>query len=496
MTEAGSKGPALIYCRVSTKALAEGTSLESQRERCAAHAERLGYTVARVTQEIHTGAELFERPKLSTDRADIRDGEFKALIAYSVDRLTRSEAHLCILSAECEASGCELVFVTNSEDAPREAYAAEVEHRRAAERIRRGHHYKLTQGRAVFTGWPLYGYRPDKGAGVHRVFEPEAAVVRRIFRMCAEGKGMHSIASTLNGEGVPSPKSHIRPGSKWTSGGISYLLANRSYMGDEVCWKTRKTAKKRDRPRHESEWVRLPEGTRPPIVSPEVWEACRGKVRARADRLKNLHEHPALLRGHIFCAECGAGMVRNHFRRGKYEYLKYRCGSRWRPFATDCRGEGVPLLAAHEWAWRVVKGILSNPAPAGRGVGAPRETPPDLAAARRAREAASGALRVFVSNFPADPLLRPYADEYTARAGRDIAQLDSIIGELERREAEFRRRDSDLLDLCRRAKDGADEFTFEERRSVIAALGFKAYANGDDPARWRYEVDVAEENNL
>ena len=93
-----------------------------------------------------------------------------------------------------------------------------------------------------------------------------------------------------------------------------------------------------------------------------MWEACRGKVRARADRLKNLHEHPALLRGHIFCAECGAKLIRNYFKRGKYEYLKYRCSSRWRPFATDCRGEGVPLLAAHEWAWRIVKSILVSPA--------------------------------------------------------------------------------------------------------------------------------------
>lgn len=492
MTEAGSKGPALVYCRVSTKALAEGTSLESQRAYCAAHVERLGYTVARVTQEVHTGAELFERPKLSCDREDIRAGKFKALVSYSVDRLTRCEAHLSILSAESEASGCELLFVTNSEDAQREAYAAEVEHRRAAERIGRGHHYKLTQGRLVFTGWPLYGYRPDKERGVYLVFEPEAAVVRRIFSMCAGGKGMHSIASTLNREGVPSPKSHIKPGSRWTTGGISYLLANTSYMGDEVCWKTRKTANKRDRPRPESDWVRLPEGVRPPIVSREVWEACRDKVRARAERLKNLHEHPALLRGHIFCAECGAGMVRNHFKRGKYEYLKYRCGTRWRPFATDCRGEAVPLLEAHEWAWGIVKSILVGPALADSALIIAPEPSADLVAARRAREAAAAALRVFLSNLPADPALRSYADEYAARAGRHIEQLDAIVAELEGRESESSRCGSDLLALSERAKGGEDEFTFEERRSALSALGFKAYANGDDPARWRYEVEIAE----
>jgi len=74
VTDGDKNGPALIYCRVSTKALAEGTSLDSQQALCIAHAERLGYTVARVTQEVHTGAELFERPKLTSDRADVRVG--------------------------------------------------------------------------------------------------------------------------------------------------------------------------------------------------------------------------------------------------------------------------------------------------------------------------------------------------------------------------------------------------------------------------------------
>jgi DNA invertase Pin-like site-specific DNA recombinase len=491
MTETGNKGPALVYCRVSTKALAEGTSLESQRDRCIAHAERLGYEVARVTREVHTGAQLFERPKLSSDRADIRERKFKALVAYSVDRLTRSEAHLSILSSECAASDCEIIFVTDSEELPREAHAAEAERRNVVERMTRGHHYKLTQGRPVFNGWQLYGYRPDKDAGAYLIHEPEAAVVRRIFSMCAGGKGMHSIASTLNREGVPSPKSDLRPGSKWSSGGIGYLLGNRSYMGEEFCWKTRKTTSKRDRPRPESEWILLPDGVRPPIVSREMWEECQGKITARAARLNNTHGHQALLRGHIFCAECGARMVRNHFKRGKYEYLKYRCGTRWRPFATDCKGEAVPLLAAHEWAWGIVNSILVSPALTEGSLNPAAEPSADLVAARRAQEAAASALHAFLSNIKAAPALRSYADDYTARVKRDIGQLDAIIGELERREAESGRRGSDLLTLSERAKGGDGEFTFEERRSALSALGFRAYANGDDPARWRYKVEIA-----
>jgi hypothetical protein len=304
---------------------------------------------------------------------------------------------------------------------------------------------------------------------------------------------MHSIASTLNREGVPSPKSTLRPGSKWSTGGIGALLGNRSYMGEEVCWKVMTVGGRSDRPRPESERVRLPDGVRPPIVSRELWQECQENVRARAARLNTAHEHPALLRACIFCAECGARMVRNHFKRGKYEYLKYRCGSRGRTFPTDCRGKAVPLLEAHDWAWGIVKSILVRPALADSALIIVPEPSADLVAARQAREAAAGALRVFMSNLSAAPALRSYADDYAARARRDIEQLDAIIGELEGGEAESGRRGSDLLALSVRAKGGDDDFTFEERRSALAALGFRAYANGDDPARWHYNVERAEE---
>ncbi len=54
-------------------------------------------------------------------------------------------------------------------------------------------------------------------------------------------------------------------------------------------------------------------------------------------------------------------MIRNHFTRGKYDYDKYRCGTRWRPFQTDCRGQGVTLALADEWIWKKVRAILLDP---------------------------------------------------------------------------------------------------------------------------------------
>jgi DNA invertase Pin-like site-specific DNA recombinase len=64
------------------------------------HAEKLGYTIGRVTKEVFSGAELFDRPLLARDRADIRAGQFDAVVVYAIDRLS-----LEALGAEVIANG-------------------------------------------------------------------------------------------------------------------------------------------------------------------------------------------------------------------------------------------------------------------------------------------------------------------------------------------------------------------------------------------------------
>jgi hypothetical protein len=49
-----------------------GISLESKAEACSRHAQALGYRVGRITKEVYTGTELWDRPLLSRDRADVK----------------------------------------------------------------------------------------------------------------------------------------------------------------------------------------------------------------------------------------------------------------------------------------------------------------------------------------------------------------------------------------------------------------------------------------
>jgi hypothetical protein len=55
--------------------------------------------------------------------------------------------------------------------------------------------------------------------------EEQAAVVRRIFEMTRDGLGLRRIASRLNDEGVPAPR------SRWEATGIREILHREMYRG-------------------------------------------------------------------------------------------------------------------------------------------------------------------------------------------------------------------------------------------------------------------------
>ena len=57
--------------------------------------------MGRVTREVYTGAELWDRPKLAQVRADLKAGQAEALLVYAIDRLSRDPIHLAIVAEEC-----------------------------------------------------------------------------------------------------------------------------------------------------------------------------------------------------------------------------------------------------------------------------------------------------------------------------------------------------------------------------------------------------------
>jgi site-specific DNA recombinase len=380
---------AIVYCRVSTaKQEEDGTSLQSQATACSKHADSLGYSVLRVTQEVYTGAELWDRPKLAHDRADIKAGKCHALIAYATDRLSRDPIHLAIIAEECERAGAELIFVTEPLDSSPEGaliryvkgYASSIEREKIRERQLRGKRTRLLNGKIHNHGSDLYGYRRDRERGVREVNESEAATVRLIFRWIGEeGLSVRSLVKRLNDTGVPTPstgKMTYKDGrtSRWGTGVIHRILRNPAYKGVTIEWRLSGHGGKRNpTERPPEEWIELPEGTTPAIVTPALWAAVQSRLATNTGDTTRNTTNFYLLRGLIYCSVCGQKM-RQNIENGTRRV--YRCYSRETP-SGPCGGKRVPADAVEDEVWNSVAARLHNPAVIAAEVKRLNESGPD-----------------------------------------------------------------------------------------------------------------------
>src|SRR5215212_10420337 len=89
-----------VYLRVSTERQEdEGSSLATQEAACRRFALDQGGSVndRHIYRETFSGAELWERPKLSQMREAVRRNEVDAVVCYAIDRLSRDPVHLGVI---------------------------------------------------------------------------------------------------------------------------------------------------------------------------------------------------------------------------------------------------------------------------------------------------------------------------------------------------------------------------------------------------------------
>lgn len=185
---------------------------------------------------------------------------------------------------------------------------------------------KKERGQFVGANCP-FGYEKtpgDKHSLV--VVEDEAEIVRRIFRMTAEGMTSSQIAKAFNKEGVKTPiefrlekgkASRRAKGGRfaWQGSTICAILRNESYTGDMVHGKTYKEylgGRNRVKPR--SEW-RIFRNHHAPIISRELFEEVQ-KGRGGGKPRRTGQRHP--LSGRLVCGCCGRNL---HIRKGLNPYF-------------------------------------------------------------------------------------------------------------------------------------------------------------------------------
>ncbi len=162
-------------------------------------------------------------------------------------------------------------------------------------------------------GKPMYGYKMHPTEKNKIIIDEEVApTVRRIFAMALSGVSCRQIATTLNEEGVPTPATYCgwNMGRKgpyaglWSSERISEMLQNETYIGNMVQGRTVKISYKSKKCLRQARenWV-VVEGTHEPLIDAEIFQKVQMLVNSRKRTKSRTYDF--LLRGLIFCHECG-----------------------------------------------------------------------------------------------------------------------------------------------------------------------------------------------
>ena len=273
--------------------------------------------------------------------------DFDVLVVDDTSRLSRSQPEVMSTVDKLRFLGVRVVFPSQGIDTDSEQADLQITvHglvdsiyvKELAKKTHRGLESRALQG--LHTGGVCYGYSavPVGESGSKRLVinEAEARIVRRIFKMYANGFSLKGIPKQLNSELIPPPRTKSPSGTAtWCHTAIREMLRRPLYIGEKM-WnrsqfrKVPGTNKRRSRPRPESEWKRilLPELA---IISRELWDAVQTRLqsvwknsgnRTRLGLLSRGFTSPYLFSDLLKCARCGSNLI---IATGGGKKRKYAC---------------------------------------------------------------------------------------------------------------------------------------------------------------------------
>jgi site-specific DNA recombinase len=502
---------AAIYVRVSTAGQeADGTSLDTQEAACRAYAVEHGYTVAErnIYRETHTGAELWERPRLSALREAVRAEALDAVIVYALDRLSRKQAHVAIIADECERAGSVLLFVTEEFEQSAvgefirgaKAFAAELEREKIRERTQRGLLARAKGGKLRPGARPLYGYRwADESKGAYIVDPEKSAIVRRIFNESMNGWSLRRIASDLQEKGIVSPTGRAR----WSQETVRTILNHPGYTGKAVANTTQSTKRRgkstwKTIPRPESDHIPLPEGTIPALIPPAVWGAVQDRLKRNQAESRRNSKHPEhfLLRGGIVrCGYCGRAVATKYTDKQEVYYQANQKGR------TDeaCPSLAMDAKTLDRIVWgHIEQDVLLNDDTIAREVAKVRQVDPTrgeveridqmLAEIAAKQKNLSSAIAVLDDPDASAPLLVQL--KQLSERKKDL-QEEREARQMRRETWEVRQAQLETIAAWRQqVAANLEHLGYQDRRDILAALQVTVKLYRKDAPR-RYEVFAA-----
>lgn len=339
----------------------ESNSIKNQKQLLESYAHKNGYSPIRHFTDDGVSGTTFEREGFQAMIAEVEAGNVGAVIVKDMSRFGRDYLKVGFYTEVMfKEKGVRFIAINNGIDSANqqdsdftpflnimnEWYA-----RDASRKIQAVFKSRMQDGKRVSPSVP-YGYlRSPEDKQKLIIDEEPAAVVRRIYQMVIEGKGVTAIADILTAEKVLIPSAYAKihcpenDHSKgftnpylWSATAVSYILEKQEYMGHTVLGKTVSVSyKTKKRRKAEPDELMIFKNTHPAIVDEETWHLAQ-KLR-KTVRKPSYDRPPHPLTGLVYCADCGSKMTHRQpspTKKKKYDADDaYICGS-YRQRTRDC----------------------------------------------------------------------------------------------------------------------------------------------------------------
>ena len=225
----------VFYGRVSTEHEEQLSALGNQMEWYTDLALRNpNWTVvAQYIDEGITGTQMKKRPSFMRMIEHAKEHRFDLIVTRELSRFARNTVDALNATRELKQYGVEVYFVNDgiwTMDGDGEvrltimASIAQDESRKTSERVKAGQ--KMSREKGVLYGsGNIIGY--DRVDGTYVINEEQAATVRRIFNLYAEGHGETTVAKML----IEENRKDGGGGLSWTASKVSRVLRKPTYKG-------------------------------------------------------------------------------------------------------------------------------------------------------------------------------------------------------------------------------------------------------------------------
>ena len=269
-----------------------------------------------------TGTSVEKREDFQRLMADCRRGLIDKILCKSISRFARNTKECLEAIRELKVLGIGIEFEEqhiNTANLSGEmltaifASMAQTESKSISDNMRWSYQRRMERGEFNTCKHP-FGYRLVHGK--LEIFEPEAEIVREIFRQFLCGQSCDEIAEYVTTLGIPT-----RDGkSRWRRSAISYILRNERYMGNALLQKRYSTdtlpyEKKWNHGERPQYWA---EGINSAIVAPEIFKAANELIQRRQLYAPTTNRSSEALSRRLRCGCCGSLFRRKACREKHY----------------------------------------------------------------------------------------------------------------------------------------------------------------------------------